>query len=603
MPNRCWLLRADRPVRSALALIPAMFAILLVTDPVLAVDRFVPAGFPTIQEAIDASVSGDRILVSGGSYVGPVDYQGKSLEVIGVDGASLTLLSLANLGSAVSIIEATDPFPLRLQGFTISGGTGQFTSGVTPALGGGGVFVQECSPVIEDCVFTDNEATVGGAIYLELSDAQILNCDFVENLSSEGGAIFAVDSEPVIQGSSFELNSVFGRGGAAHFTRSPAEIIDCTFQMNAAGRGGALSFADNSDGEVIGCTIDQNDAFEQGGGITLDQFSDVEIFSTTVTNNTAASAGGIGITHFAQAVVVDVEVTGNVAGEGGGIRIFESCPILERVTVRGNTADGTQGGSGEGGGIYMQLRADTILRNCIIAENNAALAGGGVFLRWDCEPLFVHTVIADNQAAEGGAIGLDHYSVPEIWNSILWGNQAPVEPVILVDPESSFSLFFSDVEGGADGIEIIDADPLFTPDYRIDLCSPVIDRGSPGAPMLPAFDIDGNPRFQGFAPDQGVAETPTGSGNCFVRGDVNDDAAIDLSDAMSALGWLFAGGTLPCRDAADVDDSGVIDLADPVRLLTYLFEAAAPPPPPEMAEPAPDPTSDLLDCRRGLRTQ
>ena len=562
----------------------------------LAVDRFVPGAFPTIQAAINASASGDRVFVAPGTYIGSVDFLGRSIAVIGTDGPAVTTVAIGSLGSVVIIDQASDPLSTRLEGFTVTGGSGQLV-GNPPSLAGGAVFVSESSPTIENCVFSGNNATLGGAIFLDLSSAQILNCEFSGNLGSEGGAILAVDSEPRISGSTFTANQAFGRGGAIHLTRCPAEIIDCIFTGNEAARGGALSFADNSDGEITDCLVADNIAFEHGGGISLDQFSDAIISAVSCIGNVAASGGGIGITHFSQAILTDVDIRENTAGEGGGVRIFESCPFLDRVVIRGNSADGSAGGSGEGGGIYMQLRAYTILRNCIIAENSSVLAGGGVFIRWKCEPLFVHTVIADNQAGtEGGAIGLDNYSVPAIWNSILWGNTAPMFPAIALDPESSFDLHFTDIEGGAPGGAILDVDPNFTVDYRLEVCSPVIDQGSTGAPQFPAVDIDGNPRVQGVAPDLGAAETPAGSGICFVRGDVNDDSSIDIGDVTASLGWLFDNVALPCRDAADVDDSGVIDIADPIATLSYLFSNGAPPPPPELSTPAPDPTADTLGC-------
>jgi hypothetical protein len=88
----------------------------------------------------------------------------------------------------------------------------------------------------------------------------------------------------------------------------------------------------------------------------------------------------------------------------------------------------------------------------------------------------------------------------------------------------------------------------------------------------------------------------SGAGEDFVRGEVNDDDRIDLSDAVAILGHLFLGGAAPsCRQAADVNDSGAIDLSDAVYLLGHLF-LGGPPPPPPFPEPGRDPTPDGLDC-------
>ncbi|MBI4607336.1 MAG: family 10 glycosylhydrolase [Planctomycetes bacterium] len=80
----------------------------------------------------------------------------------------------------------------------------------------------------------------------------------------------------------------------------------------------------------------------------------------------------------------------------------------------------------------------------------------------------------------------------------------------------------------------------------------------------------------------------------FVRGDANDDGAVDISDAVAILAHLFLGGGAPrCPDAADANDSGKLDLSDAVYLLGHLFLGGRAPPAP-FPLPGRDPTEDAL---------
>jgi formylglycine-generating enzyme required for sulfatase activity len=94
----------------------------------------------------------------------------------------------------------------------------------------------------------------------------------------------------------------------------------------------------------------------------------------------------------------------------------------------------------------------------------------------------------------------------------------------------------------------------------------------------------------------GLAMTPL-SAAVFQRGDANADGTVNISDAISVLGFLFLGWqeAVPCADAGDVDDSGTLDIADAVYLLGYVFQGGPAPPAP-FGKCGPDPTADALDC-------
>lgn len=82
----------------------------------------------------------------------------------------------------------------------------------------------------------------------------------------------------------------------------------------------------------------------------------------------------------------------------------------------------------------------------------------------------------------------------------------------------------------------------------------------------------------------------------FRRGDVNNDGAVALIDAVTLLDFLFLMGTAPsCLDAGDFDDDGELDLLDGVSLLNYPFMPGHPPPAaPGPGDCGPDPEPDTL---------
>jgi hypothetical protein len=84
----------------------------------------------------------------------------------------------------------------------------------------------------------------------------------------------------------------------------------------------------------------------------------------------------------------------------------------------------------------------------------------------------------------------------------------------------------------------------------------------------------------------------------FIRGDADGDGLAKLNDVLAVLGYLFRQGSLDCLEAADANDDAAIDVSDAVRLLLALFAGAAPLPPP-YPDVGSDPTPDGLGCASG----
>ena len=96
-----------------------------------------------------------------------------------------------------------------------------------------------------------------------------------------------------------------------------------------------------------------------------------------------------------------------------------------------------------------------------------------------------------------------------------------------------------------------------------------------------------------------LVATPLAPGTAtFVRGDVNFDRRLDLGDAVRGLFVLFAEEPTDCADTLDSNDDGALDLTDVLHVLNFLFVGGNPPAAP-FPSPGEDPTEDgLAECSR-----
>lgn len=116
---------------------------------------------------------------------------------------------------------------------------------------------------------------------------------------------------------------------------------------------------------------------------------------------------------------------------------------------------------------------------------------------------------------------------------------------------------------------------------------------------------DGSPGFRRLScptPAAANRESCDELGKRFVRGDANDDGALNITDAVNVLLGLFASESLGCRRAADANDDGAIDITDAVVILQHLFQGG-----PAPAAPFPrcgwDTTADALECEDSGRCE
>src|SRR6266850_2970215 len=115
----------------------------------------VPQDVPTIQAGIDAAVNGDTVLVSPGTYVENINFNGKAITVTSSDGRAVTIID-GNANGSVVTFNHGETAASVLSGFTIRNG---YTFDDA-----GGIQVTNSSPEISGNVITANRAISGVGI-------------------------------------------------------------------------------------------------------------------------------------------------------------------------------------------------------------------------------------------------------------------------------------------------------------------------------------------------------------------------------------------------------------------------------------------------------
>ncbi|MEN8008048.1 MAG: right-handed parallel beta-helix repeat-containing protein [Candidatus Krumholzibacteriota bacterium] len=269
---------------------------------------------PTIEDAINAAVAGDLILVGPGRYTWTNQATGDSLlgminvprdytdfEVRSLAGAGATILDAELHGKVMSVTGgfSGEPGNYDYAGITIDGFT--FTNGRALAVepnpdegwSGAGLNLHLSDTVVRNCIFTGNEATEGGGMWVGgQGDAVIENCLFENNRAVFGGGILLINSEPriTVRDCTFRGNHARTAGGgifAYHVTATMENLL--VVGNDSSDKGGGISVATLNPGcEVIRCTVADNQA-PLGSAIRLTE-SDLRIESSLLAFNTGSAA-------------------------------------------------------------------------------------------------------------------------------------------------------------------------------------------------------------------------------------------------------------------------------------------------------------------------
>ena len=212
-----------------------------------------------------------------------------------------------------------------LDGFTISDGNA--SAEPVPHIYGGGMYISDGNPTLNNLIFHANTANYGGGMYNSGGNPTLTNVIFSANTTWENGT-----------------------GGGMYNSQCSPALTNVTFSENMSLYGGGM-YNNHSTPTLTNTTFQENEAYfynyGRGGGIYND-YSSPMIVNSTFSANTARYGGGIYNVNSSSPTLTNVTFTGNNADlsytNGGGMHNNSgSNPTIRNAIFWGNVPDQISG--------------------------------------------------------------------------------------------------------------------------------------------------------------------------------------------------------------------------------------------------------------------
>ena len=252
----------------------------------------------SIQDAVDATVAGDQVLVADGVYeTGAVTGSGsgstsnrvailRPITLQSVNGPGSTIIEgyqVPGITNGAAAIRCIRLCPRAvLSGFTLTKGATQ--AGNADFDSGGGVYVSAGSgAIVTNCVLRANSARFkGGGFYEPGNGTLLIDCTLVGNSAPRGGSAGSLVSMGggayggILQRSTVCSNSATMGGGAAN-----SWLQSCSIFGNSAAEGGGACGVINGTCLLNACTVVANQADHAGGTSGASLYDCIVYFNVT----------------------------------------------------------------------------------------------------------------------------------------------------------------------------------------------------------------------------------------------------------------------------------------------------------------------------------